>query len=87
MGTISKDNPKRWFIVQDNGTGEESIILFGNAGDQGVNVLVTGQPILRTYLSENTLESIVNTVANIPDYYKDSIETESEKFQGPSGEY
>jgi|TARA_Y100000310_G_scaffold139059_1_gene138197 hypothetical protein len=87
MGHISKTDPNRWFIVQSAISGEPGIIVFGSAGDQGVNELGTGQPILRTYLSENTLESIVNTVANIPDYYKDSIETESEKFQGPSGKY
>ena len=84
---IEKDNPKRWFLIQDSGTSEPSIILFGSAGDQWVNVLVTGQPNLLDYLTEGELETEVNTVTGIPDYYKDSVETESDKFQGPSGIY
>jgi len=84
---IEKDNPNRWFLIQNSGTSEPSIVLFGSAGDQGVNVLVTGQPNLLNYLTEDELETEVNTVAGIPDYYKDSVETESDKFQGPSGIY
>ena len=84
---IEKDNPNRWFLIQNSGTSEPSIVLFGSAGDQWVNVLVTGQPNLLNYLTEDELETEVNTVAGIPDYYKDSVETESDKFQGPSGIY
>ena len=84
---IEKDNPKRWFLIQDSGTREPSIILFGSAGDQGVNVLVTGQPNLLDYLTETELETEVNAVAGIPDYYKDAVKSESDKFQGPSGIY
>ena len=84
---IEKDNPNRWFLIQNSGTSEPSIVLFGSAGDQWVNVLVTGQPNLLDYLTEGELETEVNTVAGIPDYYKDSVETESDKFQGPSGIY
>lgn len=84
---IEKDNPKRWFLIQDSGTSEPSIVLFGSAGDQGVNVLVTGQPNLLDYLTETELETEVNAVAGIPDYYKDAVESESDKFQGPSGIY
>ena len=32
---INRDDPKRWFIIQNNESGEESIVVFGNAGDQG----------------------------------------------------
>ena len=84
---IEKDNPNRWFLIQNSGTSEPSIILFGSAGDQWVNEQVTGQPNLLDYLTEGELETEVNTVAGIPDYYKDSVETESRKFQGPSGIY
>ena len=84
---IDKNDPKRWFIVQDSGTGEESIKVFGNAGDQGATEVVTGQPVLLNYLTEDELEIKVNTVADIPDYYKDSVENESDKFQLPSGKY
>ena len=85
--SIGKNNPNRWFLIQNSGTSEPSIVLFGSAGDQGVNELVTGQPNLLDYLTEGELEIEVNTVAGIPDYYKDSVETESRKFQGPSGIY
>ena len=84
---IDKNDPKRWFIIQDNGTGEESIKVFGNAGDQGVTEVVTGQPVLFAYLTENELEVKVNDVTGIPDYYKDSVENSDGKFQMPSGIY
>ncbi len=84
---IEKDNPNRWFLIQNSGTSEPSIILFGSAGNQGVNVLVTGQPNLLDYLTEAELETEVNAVAGIPDYYKDAVKSESDKFQGPSGIY
>ena len=84
---IEKDNPNRWFLIQNSGTSEPSIVLFGSAGDQGVNVLVTGQPNLLDYLTETELETEVNAVAGIPDYYKDAVKSESDKFQGPSGIY
>lgn len=81
---INKDDPKRWFIIQSNGSGEESIVLFGNAGDQGVTELTTGQPILLNYLTEVELQTKVNEVAGIPDYYKDEVELGDDKFQKPS---
>ena len=84
---IEKDNPNRWFLIQNSGTSEPSIVLFGSAGNQGVNVLVTGQPNLLDYLTETELETEVNAVAGIPDYYKDAVKSESDKFQGPSGIY
>ena len=85
--SISKNNPNRWFLVQDSGTGESSIILFGSAGEQGVNQLVTGQPVLLDYLTEDELEIKVNDVTGISDYYKDAVESGSPKFQLPSGKY
>ena len=84
---IHKDDPNRWFIIQNNATGEESLILFGHAGDQGVNELVTGEPILLDYLTENEVEIKVNDIAGISDYYKDAVETGSPKFQLPSYKY
>ena len=63
-GHIDKDNPKRWFLVQDSGGGETSIKVFGYAGDQGVSELVTGQPNLNVFLIEDTLEAIVNSTAD-----------------------
>ena len=87
INSIGKNNPNRWFIIQDNGTGETSIIVFGNAGLQGVNELISGQPILLDYLTEDELEIKVNDVSGIADYYKDAVENESPKFQMPSQKY
>jgi hypothetical protein len=84
---IDKNNPKRWFLVQDNGAGEESIKVFGYAGEQGVSELVTGQPNLNVFLTEDTLEAIVDSTTGITDYYKDAVESGSDLFQGPSGKY
>tara|TARA_R110000824_G_scaffold32024_1_gene103701 strand:- start:15 stop:296 length:282 start_codon:yes stop_codon:yes gene_type:complete len=84
---IHKDDPNRWFIVQNNATGEESLIVFGHAGDQGVNELVTGEPILLDYLTEDEVEIKVNDIAGIANYYKDAVETGNSKFQLPSGKY
>tara|TARA_R100001244_G_scaffold126068_1_gene96360 strand:+ start:635 stop:922 length:288 start_codon:yes stop_codon:yes gene_type:complete len=84
---IDKNNPKRWFIVQDNESGEEGIKVFGYAGDQGVNELETGQPNLTIFLTEDELEIAVNNIAAIPDYYKDAVESLSDKFQAPSEKY
>ena len=84
---IDKDDPKRWFYVKNNNSGEESLILFGNAGLQFETEVETGQSTLQAYLTESELETAVNTIANDNEYYQNSIETESEKFQQPSGLY
>lgn len=84
---INRDDPKRWFIIQNNESGEESIIVFGNAGNQGETELTTGQPILLNYLTETELQTKVNEVTGIPDYYKDAVELADDKFQKPSGLY
>ena len=84
---INKDDPKRWFIIQNNESGEESIVVFGNAGYQGTTELTTGQPILLNYLTETELQTKVNEVTGIPDYYKDAVELADDKFQQPSGLY
>lgn len=84
---IDKDDPKRWFYVQDNGTGETSLICFGNLGEIGGNELETGQPIVVNYLTEEELQTAVNTIAENPEYYMDAVELESPKFMMPSGLY
>lgn len=84
---IDKDNPNRWFYVQDNGTGETSIILFGNLGEIDLSELVSGQAIVVSYFTEQELETQVNIIANDNDYYKLSVELESNKFMMPSGLY
>ena len=84
---IHKDDPKRWFYVQDTGGGESSLIVFGNSGEQFVSELLTGQHILGDYLTEQELEIEVNLIANSADYYKNAVEGSSEKFQCPSQLY
>ena len=85
MGHISKTDPNRWFLVQSAVSGEPGIMVFGICpiGD----ILDTGQPNLVNYLTEDELETEVNSVAGIPNYYKDEAESVGPKFQGPSGKY
>ena len=84
---IDKNDPKRWFYVQNNGTGEASLICFGNLGEVGGNELETGQVIVTNFLTEEELQSAVNTIAENPEYYMDAVELESDKFMMPSGLY
>ena len=84
---IDKNNPNRWFLVQTNGSGEESITVFGNLGVQGGCQLTTGQPVLFDYLTEQELETKVNDVAGDNEYYKNAVENDSPKFVVPSGIY
>jgi len=84
---IDKDNPNRWFYVQNNGTGKDSLIMFGNLGEVGQAELESGQSILINYLTEDELEIQVNIIANDNEYYKDQVESESTKFMMPSEKY
>tara|TARA_R110002110_G_scaffold26076_6_gene96333 strand:+ start:979 stop:1254 length:276 start_codon:yes stop_codon:yes gene_type:complete len=86
INEITKDNPKRWFLVYDNDSGEGAFILFGYVGDINVNQLVTGQPNILAYFTEDKLETYLDSIAGL-DYYKNAVESESEKFQGPSQKY
>jgi len=86
INEITPDNPNRWFFVM-NGGGEEGLVVFGYAGDQGVTEVVTGQPTINAFLTEDDLENFINEDVDIDDYYKNSVENDSEKFQGPSGKY
>ena len=82
INEITKENPNRWFVVMDLG-----LVVFGYAGEQGVTEVVTGQPTINTFLTEDELESFVNEDVGIADYYKNAVESENSKFQGPSGKY
>jgi len=83
---IHKDDINRWFLVYDNDTGEESFILFGYVGPININELSTGQPNILSFLTEDELEIYLDSIAG-DNYYKDAVETSSDKFQGPSGKY
>ncbi len=84
---VDKDNPNRWALIQNNNTGEESIVSFGYVGEQGQTELETGLPNLTSYLTEQELETQVNTVAEDNEYYKNTVENDSGKFFGQSGIY
>ena len=84
---IDKDNPNRWALIQNNNTGEESIVSFGYIGEKGETELETGLPTLSSYLTEQELEIAVNTAADNPEYYMDAVETGSGEFFGVSGIY
>ena len=84
---IDKDNPNRWVLIQNDSTGEQSIVSFGYIGEQGKTELETGLPTLSSYLTEQELEIAVDTVAEDNEYYKNAVETDSGKFFGVSGIY
>ena len=86
INEITKDNPNRWFFVM-NGEGEAGLIVFGYAGDQGVTEVVTGQPTINAFLTEDALETFINEDTGIDEYYKNAVESMSNKFQGPSQKY
>ena len=83
---ITKTYPKRWFVIYDNNSGELGFILFGYVGAINEFELATGQPNILSFLTENEIEDYLDDIAG-EGYYKDSVETESDKFQGPSEKY
>ena len=86
INEITKDNPKRWFLVYDNDEGERGFVVFGYVGDINVNELSTGQPNILAFLTEDELEIYLDNIAGA-DYYKNAVESQSEKFQQPSQKY
>ena len=84
---IDKDNPNRWALIQNDSTGEQSIVSFGYVGEQGQTELETGLPNLLSYLTEQELETQVNTIAEDNEYYKNTVENDSGQFFGQSGIY
>tara|TARA_B110000503_G_C6883884_1_gene303922 strand:- start:330 stop:593 length:264 start_codon:yes stop_codon:yes gene_type:complete len=83
---IHKDDVNRWFLVYDNDSGQEGFVLFGYVGPIDINELSTGQPNILSFLTEDELETYLDNIAG-DNYYKDAVETSSDKFQGPSGKY
>ena len=83
---IHKDDINRWFLVYNNTPGELGFVLFGYVGPIDVNELVSGQPNLTSFFTEDELETYINNIAG-SGYYKNSVESESNKFQGPSMKY
>ena len=83
---IHKNDVNRWFLVYDNDEGEEGFVLFGWVGTINVNQLMTGQPNILAFLTEDELEIYLDDIAG-ENYYKNAVETDSDKFQGPSQKY
>jgi len=83
---IHKDDVNRWFLVYDNDPGELGFVLFGYVGPIDVNELVTGQPNILAFLTEDELEIYLDNIAGA-NYYKNAVESNSEKFQPPSQKY
>ena len=83
---IHKDDINRWFLVYDNDEGEEGFVLFGFVGPIDVNQIMTGQPNFLPFLTEDELEIYLDNIAG-ENYYKNAVESESEKFQTPSQKY
>ena len=67
---ILKDNPNRWFLVYDNDHDAESFVLFGYVGPINVNQLISGQPNILAFLTEDDLEDYINDIAG-ENYYKE----------------
>ena len=84
---IDKDNPNRWALIQNDSTGEQSIVSFGYIGEQGETELESGLPNVTSYLTEQELEIAVDIAADNPEYYRNAVETDSGKFFGVSGIY
>jgi len=83
---IHKDDVNRWFLVYNNDEGELGFVLFGYVGPIDVNELETGQPNILSYLTEDELEIYLDNIAGA-DYYKNAVESKSDKFQPPSQKY
>lgn len=83
---ITKDNPKRWFLIYNNDESELGFVSFGYVGKVNKVELVTGQPNLLSCLTEDELEVYLDKIAGLG-YYKKAVESESNKFQGPSDKY
>lgn len=86
VNEITKDNPNRWFLVYDNDIGEEGFVLFGYVGEINETQLSTGQPNILPFLTEDDLQFYLDNIAGL-NYYKYSVEEQSEKFQPPSKKY
>lgn len=84
---ISKDNPNRWFYISDDVTTIDGLVLCGYVGEINVSELATGEPNIFSFLTEGELETYVNTLSGVGDYYEQLVIHESDKFQEPSALY
>ena len=85
---IEKSNPERWVMARNiTDPGAASFKCFGNIGPINITQFSVVQPIVETYMTEDELETEVNSIAGDSNYYKDAVETLNPLFMGESGKY
>jgi hypothetical protein len=78
---IDETDVKRWLCIKKQ---NNTVLVFGNC-PMGSG-LVSGQPYLQTFLTEDELEIYVDNILGTG-YYQIAVETSSELFMGFSGKY
>ena len=78
---IDETDLKRWLCIEKQ---DNTVLVFGNC-PMGSG-LVSGQPYLQTFLTEDELEIYVDNILGTG-YYQIAVETSSELFMGFSGKY
>jgi len=85
---VSKDNIHRWVLARNiTDPGADSFKCFGGLGPVGTQGISVRQPIIKSYMTEDELETEINRIAGDSNYYKDAVETSSPVFIGESGKY
>jgi hypothetical protein len=85
---IEKSNPERWVLARNiTDPGAASFKCFGYIGPINRTQFSVVQPIVETYMTEDELETEVNSIAGDSNYYKDAVETLNPLFIGWSGKY
>jgi hypothetical protein len=85
---VSKDNIHRWVLARNiTDPGASSFKCFGGLGPVGSKGLSVRQQIIKSYMTEDELETEINRIAGDSNYYKDAVETSSSLFIGESGKY
>ena len=85
---ISKNDIHRWVLVRSTSNpGSDSFRCFGGLGPVGTSGISGKQPIFMGYMTEDELETEVNSIAGDSNYYKDAVETSNPLFIGNSGKY
>ena len=78
---ITKTDTDRWFCVEQQ---DNTVQVFGQV-DLG-DVMDSGQPNLQTFLTEDELETYVDSVLGT-NYYVIAVTTGNNIFMGTSGKY
>ena len=85
---VSKNNIHRWVLARNiTDPGASSFKCFGGLGPVGSQGLSVRQPIIKSYMTEDELETEINRIAGDSNYYKDAVETGNPVFIGISGKY